>query len=59
LWGGISTDLFGRMIADHALSLQVELCYATHSEHQTTLAFVRHVEGEPGAMSHQLQKRRT
>jgi fructokinase len=45
--GGISTDLFGRMIADHALASQVELRYATRSEHQTTLAFVRHVGGEP------------
>src|SRR5712672_2687928 len=45
--GGISTDLFGRMIADHALASQVDLCYATRSEHQTTLAFVRTVAGEP------------
>jgi fructokinase len=45
--GGISTDLFGRMIADHAFASQVELRYATRSEHQTTLAFVRHVGGEP------------
>lgn len=45
--GGISTDLFGRMIADHARTSHVELRYATRSEHQTTLAFVRHVEGEP------------
>ena len=45
--GGISTDLFGRMIADHALASQVELRYATRSEHQTTLAFVRTVGGEP------------
>jgi fructokinase len=45
--GGISTDLFGRMIADHALASQVDLRYATRSEHQTTLAFVRTVEGEP------------
>ena len=45
--GGISTDLFGRMIADHALMSQVDLRYATRSEHQTTLAFVRHVGGEP------------
>jgi fructokinase len=45
--GGISTDLFGRMIADHALASQVELRYATRSEHQTTLAFVRTVAGEP------------
>jgi fructokinase len=45
--GGISTDLFGRMIADHALASEVELQYATRSEHQTTLAFVRTVAGEP------------
>src|SRR5207245_11061806 len=45
--GGISTDLFGRIIADHALASQVDLCYATRSEHQTTLAFVRHVGREP------------
>lgn len=45
--GGISTDLFGRIIADHALTSGVELRYATRSAHQTTLAFVRHVGGEP------------
>jgi fructokinase len=45
--GGISTDLFGRMIADHALASRVDLRYATRSEHQTTLAFVRSIEGEP------------
>jgi fructokinase len=45
--GGISTDLFGRMIADHALASQVDLRFATRSEHQTTLAFVRTIEGEP------------
>src|SRR6202158_5154325 len=45
--GGISTDLFGRMIADHASASQVELLYATRSGHQTTLAFVRTVGGEP------------
>src|SRR5882724_6200532 len=45
--GGISTDLFGRMIADHASASQVELRYATRSDHQTTLAFVRSVAGEP------------
>jgi fructokinase len=45
--GGISTDLFGRMIADHAHMSQVDLRYATRSEHQTTLAFVRHIGGEP------------
>src|ERR1700724_386100 len=45
--GGISTDLFGRMIADHASASQVELRYATRGDHQTTLAFVRTVGGEP------------
>src|SRR3979490_1129264 len=45
--GGISTDLFGRMIADHALASQVDLRYAVRSEHQMTLAFVRTVAGEP------------
>jgi len=45
--GGISTDLFGRMIADHATASQVDLRYATRSPHQATLAFVRTVGGEP------------
>lgn len=45
--GGISTDLFGRVIADHATASQVDLRYATRSDHQTTLAFVRSVAGEP------------
>src|SRR6202795_1440414 len=45
--GGISTDLFGRMIADHATASQVNLRYATRSDDQTTLAFVRTVGGEP------------
>src|SRR6266571_2726066 len=45
--GGISTDLFGRMIADHASASGVDLRYATRGDHQTTLAFVRHVSGEP------------
>jgi fructokinase len=44
--GGISTDLFGRMIADHAIVSGVDLRYATRTAHQTTLAFVRIVEGE-------------
>jgi fructokinase len=44
--GGISTDLFGSMVADHAAASAVELGYATRSEDQTTLAFVRHVAGE-------------
>jgi fructokinase len=45
--GGISTDLFGRMIADHAVASGVELRYATRSAHHSTLAFVRSVAGEP------------
>jgi fructokinase len=44
--GGISNDLFGRMIAAHALASNVDLRYATRSDHQTTLAFVRIVGGE-------------
>jgi fructokinase len=44
--GGISTDLFGHMIADHAAASNVELGFATRSDHQTTLAFVRIVTGE-------------
>jgi fructokinase len=45
--GGISTDLFGRIVADHALTSKVDLRYATRSAHQTTLAFVRYVGAEP------------
>jgi fructokinase len=45
--GGISTDLFGSMIADHALASQVDLRYATRSDHETTLAFIRTIAGEP------------
>jgi fructokinase len=45
--GGISTDLFGRIIAGHASASQVDLRYAVRSDHQTTLAFVRDVGGEP------------
>lgn len=44
--GGISTDLFGRIIADHATASNVGLDLATRSDHQTTLAFVRIVGGE-------------
>jgi len=44
--GGISTDMFGRMIADHARASNVELGLATRSDHQTTLAFVHIVAGE-------------
>jgi fructokinase len=45
--GGISSDMFGRMIADHARASGVELRYTTRSAHQNTLAFVRSVAGEP------------
>ena len=44
--GGISTDMFGQMIADHAAASNVGLGHATRSDHQTTLAFVRVVAGE-------------
>ena len=44
--GGISNDMFGGMIADHATASNVELAFATRSDHQTTLAFVRIVAGE-------------
>src|SRR4030095_5001018 len=45
--GGISADLFGRIVAAHALNSQVDPRYATRSAHPTTLAFVRYVGGEP------------
>jgi fructokinase len=45
--GGISSDMFGRMIADHAAASSVELRYTARSAHQSTLAFVRSVGGEP------------
>jgi fructokinase len=38
--------VFGRMIADHAQQSNVDLGFATRSDHQTTLAFVRIVAGE-------------
>ena len=44
--GGISTDLFGRMISDHATASGVDLGHVTQSAYQTTLAFVRIVGGE-------------
>ena len=44
--GGISKDMFGKMIAEHAAASNVELALATRSDHQTTLAFVRTVAGE-------------
>src|SRR3981081_4308490 len=45
--GGISTDLFGRMITEHAVASQVALGDATRSHRQTSLSFVRPVAGEP------------
>ena len=45
--GGISTDLFGRMIAEHAQASQVDLRYAARYSRPTTLAFVRTIDGEP------------
>ncbi|MBV8697199.1 MAG: carbohydrate kinase [Bradyrhizobium sp.] len=44
--GGLSTDLFGRMIADHAIAAGVDITPAARSDRQTTLAFVRIVGGE-------------
>src|SRR5437879_695528 len=44
--GGISTDLFGRMIAGHAQASGVDIGHATRSPRPTTLAFVRQVDGE-------------
>jgi fructokinase len=44
--GGIANDLFGRMIAQHAQASNVDLCFATRSDRQTTLAFVRMIADE-------------
>ncbi|MBR0823977.1 carbohydrate kinase [Bradyrhizobium manausense] len=44
--GGISNDMFGQMIAAHAAASNVALGFATRTDHQTTLAFVRIVGGE-------------
>jgi fructokinase len=44
--GGIATDMFGRMIADHAAASKVDLELATRSDDQSTLAFVKMVAGE-------------
>lgn len=45
--GGLSTDMFGQMIAGHATASGVDLRFATRSGRQTTLAFVRMEDGEP------------
>lgn len=44
--GGVSTDLFGRMIEDHARASGVDLRYTERSARPTTLAFVRTVGNE-------------
>src|ERR1700751_5083544 len=44
--GGISTDMFGEMIAAHARQSGVDLGYATRSAQPSTLAFVRTIAGE-------------
>ena len=45
--GGIATDLFGRMIEDHAAESGVDLRFATRSAFRTKLAFVTVVDGQP------------
>lgn len=47
LVGGISQDLFGAMIAEHAKASKVDLRYVRRSNLETTLAFVKFVDGEP------------
>lgn len=44
--GGIANDVFGRMIAQHAEGSNVDLGFATRSDRQSTLAFVRIIAGE-------------
>src|SRR6201996_4019757 len=45
--GGIASDLFGNIVANHATASGVTLDYAESSNHQCTLSFVRTVGGEP------------
>ena len=45
--GGISTDMFGTMVTDHLTASSVSLRYARQSDNETTLAFVRFINGEP------------
>ncbi|WP_181708442.1 carbohydrate kinase family protein [Chthonobacter rhizosphaerae] len=47
LVGGLSKDMFGQMIADHATASKVDLRYVDRSDTEATLAFVRFVDGEP------------
>lgn len=44
--GGLSQDMFGTMIAEHMTASKVDLRYSTRSDLETTLAFVRLVNGE-------------
>jgi len=43
--GGISTDLFGKLIAEHLAASNVVLDYATRPDLETTCAFVKLVNG--------------
>jgi len=43
--GGLSTDMYGQMIADHAEASKVDLSFADRFDAQTTLAFVKLVDG--------------
>lgn len=45
--GGISTDMLGTILIDHLVASKVDLRYVTRSNRETTLAFVRFVNGEP------------
>ena len=53
--GGISTDLFGRIIADHTQASKVDLRYAARRSRPTTLAFVHTIDG--GAALRLLRRR--
>jgi fructokinase len=44
--GGLSTDLFGRMIEEHAADSSVDLRFAARSAHPTKLAFVSVTNGQ-------------
>jgi fructokinase len=44
--GGISTDMFGRMIEQHAAESAVDLRFAARSAHPTKLAFVSVTNGQ-------------
>src|SRR5258707_2234788 len=41
--GGVSSELFRRLIGGHPLTPAREPCFSAPSEHQTKLRFVRHV----------------